>query len=395
MATIWTDKRGCRCIQFFTPDGKRRTLRLGKISEARAERVKSFIEDLLEAKRFGQLPTAATLAWLKGLDERFRDRLADFGLVERENRTTLAEFLQEWLERRTKMNYKPASLVCWQQVIAELSQLCGAVPLDQLTAEHAERYRDAMLARELRDTTIAKRLCHAKAMLEDAVRRKKIAENPWRDVSHRAGDPAERRELVPREVVLRLLNYCPNVYWQLLLVLSRFAGLRVPSEALSLEWQHVRWAEGKLIVPSPKTEGQGKPSRKVPLFSIVREYLAKARQQSPPDTIYVFPEDWRKRACGPAGWVNCNFRQGLLRILRRAGVEPWPRLWHSLRASCESDLATHFTLSTVVKWLGNTPAVALRHYVDPTEEVYAKALHWDWGNSTPDTDTPDVFQLDG
>jgi integrase len=248
-----------------------------------------------------------------------------------------------------------------------------------------------MLARRLRNTTIAKRLSHAKAMLEDAARWGLVAENPWRHVSHRGGNPAERRAYVPREVVLRLLDYCPNVYWQLLLVLSRFAGLRVPSEALSLEWQHIRWTEGKLIVPSPKTERQGKPFRVVPLFSIVREYLAKTRQHSPPDTLYVFPEDWRQRACGPAGWVNCNLRQGLLRILRRAGVEPWPRLWHSLRASCESDLAQHFTLSTVVKWLGNTPTVALRHYVDPTDEVYTKALHWDWGNSTPDTDTPDVF----
>jgi hypothetical protein len=64
------------------------------------------------------------------------------------------------------------------------------------------------------------------------------------------------------------------------------------------------------------------------------------------------------------------------KIVRRAGVEPWPRLWHSLRASCESDLAQSFPLSTVTKWLGNTPSVALRHYVDPTEAAFDKALDW-------------------
>jgi hypothetical protein len=45
-------------------------------------------------------------------------------------------------------------------------------------------------------------------------------------------------------------------------------------------------------------------------------------------------------------------------------------LWHNLRASCESDLATSFPLATVTKWLGNTKAIAMRHYVDPTDHMY-------------------------
>lgn len=69
-------------------------------------------------------------------------------------------------------------------------------------------------------------------------------------------------------------------------------------------------------------------------------------------------------------------RTTFAKIVRRAGVEPWPRLWHSLRASCESDLAQSFPLATVTKWLGNTPSVALRHYVDPTESAFDRALEW-------------------
>src|SRR5262245_18765651 len=64
------------------------------------------------------------------------------------------------------------------------------------------------------------------------------------------------------------------------------------------------------------------------------------------------------------------------RAKRCRGVEPWPRLWHSLRASCESDLAQSFPLATVTKWLGNTRSVALRHYVDPTEAAFDRALDW-------------------
>lgn len=69
-------------------------------------------------------------------------------------------------------------------------------------------------------------------------------------------------------------------------------------------------------------------------------------------------------------------RTTFAKIVRRAGVDPWPRLWHSLRASCESDLAQSFPLATVAKWLGNTPSVALRHYVDPTETAFDQALEW-------------------
>ena len=30
----------------------------------------------------------------------------------------------------------------------------------------------------------------------------------------------------------------------------------------------------------------------------------------------------------------------------------------------------------VTKWLGNTPSIALRHYVDPTDAAYQAALQW-------------------
>ncbi|HET6573467.1 MAG TPA: hypothetical protein VFG68_07685 [Fimbriiglobus sp.] len=33
-------------------------------------------------------------------------------------------------------------------------------------------------------------------------------------------------------------------------------------------------------------------------------------------------------------------------------------------------------LATVTKRLGNTPSVALRHYVDPTEAAFDRALDW-------------------
>jgi hypothetical protein len=57
-----------------------------------------------------------------------------------------------------------------------------------------------------------------------------------------------------------------------------------------------------------------------------------------------------------------NLRTQFCRIIRRAGLEPWPKLWQNLRASRESELMREYDLATVCRWIGNSPAVAAKHY---------------------------------
>lgn len=56
------------------------------------------------------------------------------------------------------------------------------------------------------------------------------------------------------------------------------------------------------------------------------------------------------------------------------GRAPWPRLFHNLRASCETELVEQFPVQAVTGWLGNTPSVAMRHYLMTTEEHFAAAV---------------------
>jgi integrase len=227
-------------------------------------------------------------------------------------------------------------------------------------------------------------------MLEDAVRLGHLTANPWRHVRVRAGDPSERRAYVPVADVQRVIDHCPNAWWKLLVALARFAGLRVPSEALSLTWGDVDFDRGRLSVPSPKTEYTGKTHRVIPLFPLLRPHLDAAWDQTQEGDVFIFPEEYRRRSQGPGGWANANLRTTLTKVIRRAGVEPWPRLWHSMRASCESDLAQSFPLAVVTKWLGNTPSVALRHYVDPTEAAYDQARTWTPGGSGAKSGAPEA-----
>jgi hypothetical protein len=79
----------------------------------------------------------------------------------------------------------------------------------------------------------------------------------------------------------------------------------------------------------------------------------------------------------PAGWLNANPRTSFEKIVRRAGLTPWPRLFHNLRASRETELVGRFPIQTVTAWLGNTPSVAMKHYLMTTDGHFDAAVQGD------------------
>ncbi len=381
MASIARDKNGTRRIQFVAPSGKRPTIRLGKVSQRTAEGIKYRVEQLLEALHYKHPVEGELAQWVVDLEPRLAKKLAAVSLIakpETKTAATLGPFLQTWLAAR-KGDYKPASITAWGQVIKKLTNFLGVdCPLSEVTEAKAEAFRQSMLAANLRPTTIHKRLQHARMFFTHAKRQGLVDANPFEFVRHRPGDASERRAYVPVADVQRVIEYAPNGTWKLLIALSRYAGLRVPSEALSLRWQDVDWERGRLTVPSPKTQHlAGRGYRVIPLFPTVRPFLEAAWDEAPEGAEYVMPEEYRRRAQGPGGWANANLRTTLAKVVRRAGLEPWTRLWHSMRASCETDLARQFPLAVVAKWLGNTQAVAMRHYVDVTDADFERAVSGD------------------
>jgi integrase len=162
--------------------------------------------------------------------------------------------------------------------------------------------------------------------------------------------------------------------WRTIIALARYAGLRCPSEVLSLRWQDVDWDAARIVVQSPKTEHHpGRATRTIPLFHELRPYLEEAFELAPTGAVYVVDARYRDSANTPSGWRNCNLRQQFSRIIRRAGLQPWPRLFHALRSSRETELAATFPLHVVAAWLGNTPRIALKHYLQVTTADFDRA----------------------
>ena len=76
--------------------------------------------------------------------------------------------------------------------------------------------------------------------------------------------------------------------------------------------------------------------------------------------------------------TNCNLRTQLRRIIKRAGLNPWPKLFQNLRSTRQTELAEEYPMHVVCAWIGNSQAVAMEHYLQITDEHFeqaAGALH--------------------
>ena len=112
-------------------------------------------------------------------------------------------------------------------------------------------------------------------------------------------------------------------------------------------------------------------SRIIPLFPELRPYLEEAFEQAAEGSVHIITR-YRDGVDTAAGWRNINLRTQFERIIDRAGLTPWPRLFHALRASRETELVQEFPVQCVTAWLGNTPRIALKHYLMVSEEHFEK-----------------------
>jgi integrase len=372
VASIVNDPNGRRRILFVAPDESRKTIRLGKIDRKSAESICRHVEALLSAKMGGQPIPRDTAGWLAGIGAALRDRLAAIGLVEAPKRAALGEFLRSYILSRPDV--KPATLDVWQQPCRNLTEFFGDdKPLRSITTGDCDQFKAWILTQKLAAATVARRLSFARTFLHVARKHKLIDENPFSEVKIPTANVSARQRFIERDAVLKLLDVA-NPTWRTIIALARFGGLRCPSEVLSLEWRHVDWERGRLSVPSPKTDRyDGKGSRTIPLFADLRPYLEEAFELALSGQTHVVGGDYLVKAKGPNGWKNCNLRTTFEKLVKRAGLEPWPRLFHNLRSSRETELLEEFPVHVVAQWMGHDAKVSLKHYAQTTEDHFDRA----------------------
>jgi integrase len=355
MASISTDSGGRRRILFSTPDGQRRTLRLGTVSLRTAEAFRLRVEALAEALTLRLPVEPALAAWLADLPDSSHDRLARAQLVE--PRTPGGGTLGALLDAvYNSAAVKPSTLRTMQQTRAALEAGFGADRrLAEVSPMAAASWRASMVEAGLAQATIAKRVKTARSIFAKAVKWGWLrGGNSFADVRAGTMSNSSRMHFVGLADAGALLDAAPDPSWRALIALSRYGGFRVPSEAAALRWGDVLWDRLRLMVRSPKTEGlDGRGVRPVPLFPELRAALQAAFDAAPAGEEFVI---------GPLrGHANLGVALG--RLIARAGLQPWPKPWHAMRSSRQTELSETFPAATVAAWMGNTLAVAQAHYL--------------------------------
>ena len=365
MASIIFDKKTERfAVQFKAVDKRRRTIRLGKVTRKSAEIWRNHVENILAAQTPGRPLDVTTAAWLAALPDDDHEKLVRVGLVdprEKPEPQTLKRLFDAYFDT---VNVQASTKRTYEQSRSNLEAFLGC---DKLLAEigplDADRWRRSM-EEKFAKATIAKRVKVARQAFAKAVQWGWIDRNPMEGLKAGSMTNPERLVYVPVESVERILAATTDPEWRVLIALSRFGALRVPSEAVRLRWEHVDWQGGRLTIPSPKTANSGRDRRVIPLFPELREHLLAAFEAAPDGSEFVL----RRRD------PTVNLRTGLLRLLAQAGVESWPRVWHNMRASRATELAAEFPGHVAAAWCGHTEAIAEGHYWQVRDEDFDRAV---------------------
>ncbi len=375
---------------------ERRTIRLGKDYPLRAVNELRRLVGLLNAAAIsGTGWDPKTAAWVGELKPILYDKIAKVGLVPKRaepEKTTLGGWLDSYIALRGDV--KDTTATVYGQARRCLIEFFGASkPLADVTAFDADAFRIWLAEHEkIRDgktvkvhrseATVQRRCGMAKQFFRAAVRKRLIAESPFADMKGiSVQSNSERFYFVTRDEADKVLAVCPDNQWQLLFALSRYGGLRCPSEHLGLRWSDINLAAGRMIVHSPKTEHhRGKAQREVPIFPELRSYLEDAYELADDGTEFVIHRYRDTKA---------NLRTYLRRIVERAGLRPWPKLFQNMRSTRQTELSEHFPAHVVCAWMGNSEDVAREHYLQVTDAHFeaAAALHEPVQNSNAADDS--------
>lgn len=340
---------------------------IGRQTRATAESIRNFINDLEATSATGSSPAPATATWLASVDLKMRERLAKLGLCKSRGagrNATLGELIERFRGEEKYAKHKPGTVEGHNTAIRSFEKYWGLnTRVSSIDRDTAIEFRKSLKAEGLAEATIRKRCAIASMILKYAARIQVIDRNPFDDADvPRSAVATEYYRPVSQAEALAILENLPSNQWKLLFALSRWGGLRVGSEPRQLLWADVNLDKGVMWVRSPKTEHHhGKDGRFVPVFPELESLLTECYHEAQEGEDLVLPF--------LVGRSDASLRKPLMKAIKLAGIEPWKRLWHNMRKTRQNELAnsTGITQKDVCGVMGNSLAVASRHYVEHTE----------------------------
>ncbi len=371
MASVEKRKDGCkvtyriRLSEGEHPDRPR--IGLGAVTKKEALSVRGFIENLVSYCNTGKELKPATQDWLNRIRPSVRKRLESLGLVEPTADGTEPFTVDTWCKHYIAMREndgqtKADTVRKLENVGRRLSLFFKGIPLESVTKLDAKNFRASLSSKyELSEATVRKHIAISRQFFNAAIEARLIDENPFRGQPVTVQANKSRFYFITPEEAQSVLEACPDSQWRLIFGLSRFGGLRCPSEVLRLKWEDVDFVNNQFTVHASKTEHHTDGGiRVVPMFPELKPLFQEVFDQAETGDIYCITQYRMK---------NVNLRTRLKRIIKNAGLKPWPKLFQNLRSSRETELfkLTGGNIKAVCEWIGNSPEVAMQHYAQVTE----------------------------
>lgn len=304
----------------------------------------------------------------------FKKDLAEKGLIDLSDEKTLFEFWEEY-ENANVNNWAPGTYQNKRQRAKFLLEYFNPkTPVNALTKKDAQGFRnyldDLIESGTFSDATANNYVKDLKAAFNWGLKNDLVKNNPFQFISIGAmRNPARQYYLTPADFQ-KLLDACPSQEWRVFLLLQRVQGCRL-GETQLIQWADVDFNNGLLLIHSPKTRRhKGKDKRTAPLFPDVAEALERLkeeRQTTGEESPFVLTT---------VRGGNANLRNVFLRIIERAGLKKWERIFQNLRASASTDIYNDFGDYYEAQWVGHGHDVAIKHYLQITPAKLAAAKNW-------------------
>lgn len=379
MATIRKRTNGTLELRYVDAAGNRRSMYLPqRTTKLLAETVAAKVDHIVNRQVTGTEPDRNVAQWMADLPDTLYSKLAKAGLApdrlpsepepaepEPEPLPTLAKWTADYL---VKHSVKPGTLEQLEITARSLTKFFGTDRrIDQVTAGDAEDYRRWLektgnerqqYRTGLAKNTVRRRIGRSKQFFESAVKHELLTRNPFAGEVSAVGGNDERLYLVPAEWIERCIRVAPCEDWRIILAFARYAGMR-SHECRIQRWEDIDLVNKRMLVRSNKTP----PVRSCPIFPELLPHLLRAKEMAPAGAEFV-----QTRYSHDA-----NLLTTLEKIITKAGLVRWPKLMQNLRATRETELLAHYPTKDVTSWLGNSPAVAQRHYAMNTQASFDRA----------------------
>lgn len=359
MASIHFDKSrdGFR-LSFYCHQAIKRSIWLGKVRKAAAVYACRQVEDLVGSRKIAAPPSDEALKWVSNVSERIRENLVRYQLVEKTRPDTLHKYLDDYLKH--KIDVKARTKGKLELAAAHLKEYFDDIPMRAFTEGDADRY-SMKLRTTKASATAARELKRCRQLFNAAIKDRIITTNPFAGISVASQRNDANKVEIDKATVLKVMKHLDCEEMRAALALARFCGLRVPSEIQVLTWEDINFDKPSLTIRSPKLEKTRRPVRECPIFKDALPYIKKL-DRSKPLPFVKYPTS-----------ANRMYRKNLLAAIKKAGLKPWPRLWHNLRLSCRNDLAKLFPPHVCDIWIGHSAEEAKESYLIVTDADWKKA----------------------